>query len=90
MDPATRRITMNMTIKHIVAMLGVGAVVGAVLVAFGLPLTTALLFAFILACPLMMVWMMFGMGGSGMNHGGSVRTSQDQEAKSDGNTHVHS
>ena len=77
---------MNMSIKHIAAMLGVGAVGVAVLFAFGLPLTTALLFAFILACPLMMVWMMFMMGGNGMNHGAN----HDQKAKSDGNTHVHS
>ena len=75
---------MNMSIKHIAAMLGVGAVVAAVLVAFGLPLTTVLPLAFIIACPLMMVWMIFMMGGNGMNHGAN----HDQKAKSDGNTHV--
>jgi len=81
---------MNMTIKHIAAMLGVGAVGAAILVAFGLPLTTALLFAFILACPLMMVWMMFTMGGNGMNHGmGHDQETKDQETKSDDITHVH-
>ena len=73
---------MNMSIKHFAAMLGVGAVVATVLLAFGLPLTTVLLLAFIIACPLMMVGMMFMPRGNGMNH--------DQEKKSDGNTHVHS
>lgn len=80
---------MNMSIKHSAAMLGVAGVGVVVLLAFGLPLTTALSFAFILACPLMMVWMMFGMSGNGMNHGGRGRTNHDQEAKSDGDTHVH-
>lgn len=77
---------MNMSIKHFAAMLGVGAVVTAVLLAFGLPLTTVLLVAFIIACPLMMVGMMLMMGGTGMNHG----SNHDQGTKSDGNTHVHS
>lgn len=80
---------MNMTIKHIGAMLGVGAVVAAVLVAFGLSLTTAVSFAFILACPLMMVWMMFMMGGHRMNHGGTGRMNDDQKARSDDVTRVH-
>lgn len=77
---------MNMSIKHVGAMLGVGAVVAVVLLAFGLPLTTVLLLAFIIACPLMMVAMMLMPGGNGMNHG----MNHDQEKKSDGNTHVHS
>lgn len=81
---------MNMSIKHIAAMLGIGAVVAAVLVAFGLPLATVLPFAFILACPLMMVAMMFMMGGNGMNHGMSHQMKNDEETKSNGNTHVHS
>lgn len=76
---------MNMSIKHIAAMLGVGAVVAAVLVAFGLPLTTVLPIAFIIACPLMMVGMMVMMGRNGMNHGAN----DDQKAKSDDVTHVH-
>ena len=80
---------MNISIKHIATMLGVGAVVAAVLVAFGLPLTTVLPFAFILACPLMMVAMMFMMGGDGMNHGMNPGKSNDQETTSDGNAHVH-
>lgn len=73
---------MRMSIKHIAMMLGVGAVVVAVLAAFGMPLTTALFVALIAACPLMMFMM---MGGNGMNHG----MNHDQETKTDGNAHVH-
>ena len=69
---------MKMSTKHIAVMLGLGAVVVAVMAAFGLPLTTALFIALIVACPLMMFMM---MGGNRMNH--------DQETKSDGNAHVH-
>ena len=73
---------MKMSTKHIAVMLGLGAVVVAVMAAFGLPLTTALFIALIVACPLMMFMMMFMMmGGNRMNH--------DQETKSDGNAHVH-
>lgn len=73
---------MNVSTKHIVGMLGVAAVLMAVLAAVGLPITTVLLLAFILACPLMMVAMMMLMGGNGMNHG--MDTLHDDE------THAHS
>lgn len=59
---------MNMSIKHIVVMSGVGAALMAVLVAVGLPLTTVLPLAFILACPLMVLAMMLMMGGNGMDN----------------------
>jgi Flp pilus assembly protein TadB len=44
--------------------LAAGAVVAAVLIAVGAPLTSLLPFVFVLACPLMMVFMMRGMAGS--------------------------
>lgn len=39
------------------------AAVAAVLIAFGAPLASLLPFAIVLACPLMMIVMMRGMGG---------------------------
>ena len=41
------------------------AAVAAVLVAFGVPFATFLPFVILLACPLMMIVMMRGMGGMG-------------------------
>ena len=40
------------------------AAIGAVLVALGAPMASFLPFVLILACPLMMVFMMKGMGGA--------------------------
>ena len=49
------------------------AVVAAVLIAVGAPLTTLLPFAFVLVCPIMMFMMMRGMSGGmrGGMHGGN-------------------
>ncbi len=52
-------------------MLG-AAVVAALLIAFGAPLASLLPFALVLACPLMMIFMMKGM--SGMHGGGEDHT----------------
>lgn len=55
-------------------LLGAAAIFGVLLVA-GLPVGTALTYGVLLACPLMMVWMMFGMNGDGHGgHGGSDTT----------------
>jgi len=51
----------------------VAAVVAAVLIAAGVPLASILPFVVLLACPLMMIVMMRGMGGmhgGGENHTG--------------------
>ena len=72
---------MNMSVKHLGGMLGIAAVVALVLAAAGVPWTTILPFAFILACPLMMIGMMLMMGGMGMSH--------DQRDKTDDHAHVH-
>ena len=48
------------------------AVVAALLIAFGAPLASLLPFAIVLACPLMMVFMMKGMAG--MHGGGEDHT----------------
>lgn len=44
--------------------LAAGAVVAAVLIAVGAPLTSLLPFVLVLACPLMMIFMMRGMAGT--------------------------
>ena len=50
--------------NRMVPYLFVAAALAAVLVAFGLPFASLLPFAVVLACPLMMVFMMRGMAGS--------------------------
>ena len=64
--------------KHLKYMLLVGGGLFAVLLVAGVPLSTALSYAVLLACPLMMVGMMFMMGhgngssghaGCGHDHG---------------------
>lgn len=50
-----------------------GAVIAMVLAALGVPLTALIPFAVLLACPLMMILMMRGMGGmhgQGEDHSG--------------------
>lgn len=53
--------------NHLKHMLFVGAGVFGVLLLLGVPLTSALLFAVVLACPLMMLTM-GGHGGAGHDH----------------------
>jgi hypothetical protein len=57
--------------NHLLGMLGIGALVLVVLLATGSSFRTALPFAFLLACPLMMGGMMFMMmrGGNGNQQG---------------------
>jgi choline-glycine betaine transporter len=54
--------------NRLVPWLVAAAAVAALLVAFGAPLASVLPFAIVLACPLMMVFMMRGMAGM---HGSS-------------------
>ena len=63
--------------NHLLQMLGIGAVVLVALLATGTSFRTALPFAILLACPLMMGGMMFMMmrGGNGQKQG-SDTTSQ--------------
>jgi hypothetical protein len=61
-----------MSSKYFPYLIGAAAV-AAVLIAFGAPLASLLPFAIVLACPLMMIFMMKGMGGmhgSGEDHTG--------------------
>ena len=51
------------------------AAAAAVLIAAGVPLAAFLPFVFLLVCPLMMVFMMRGMGGM---HGGEDHTGQSR------------
>jgi hypothetical protein len=53
---------------HLTQMLYVAAGLFAVLVLTGVPLGTALTYGVLLACPLMMVWMLILMGGQGHGH----------------------
>ncbi len=58
------------------------AVVAAVLIAVGAPLTTLLPFAFVLVCPIMMFMMMRGMSGGmrgGMRGGNEDHTGRGCE-----------
>lgn len=60
--------------KHLAQMAIAGAIVLAGLVAFGVSPTAALPYAFLLACPVMMIWMMTtmshnsGTGRAGCGH----------------------
>ncbi len=65
--------------NHLLGMLGIGAVVLVVLLATGSSLRTALPFAALLACPLMMVGMMYMMmrGGNGQQHGNDTTNQPD-------------
>jgi hypothetical protein len=56
--------------SHLKHMLIGGAVLLVGMVAFGVPLAAALLYAMLLACPLMMTWMVFSMSGSQRQGGG--------------------
>lgn len=57
------------TKRHLTYMLIAAGAVLLGLWAFGLSPAAALPYALFLACPLMMVFMMFGMNHSGMGHG---------------------
>jgi hypothetical protein len=59
--------------NHLTHMLFGGAGILALLLFEGVPLGTALTFAFVLACPLMMVAMMFMMNRGNDGHGGGGR-----------------
>lgn len=80
--------------NHLKYMLLVGAGAFGVLLLVGVPLTSALLLAVVLACPLMMFTMMFTMGGHD-GHGGaghdhtSRRSNQPGEPIERPNQHQH-
>lgn len=67
-----------MGMKHVTSMLGGGAVVLAVLWLAGVPLATALPYALLLACPLMMIAMMRSMNG-GNSHSSPGKRQDDAE-----------
>jgi len=63
---------------HLLWMLGIGGVVLVVLLGTGRPLGEALPLALFLACPLMMIGMMFMMrGGNGQQHGNEATGHRD-------------
>jgi hypothetical protein len=75
--------------NHLLGMLGIGAVVLVVLLATGSSLRTALPFAFLLACPLMMGGMMFMMmrGGNGHQQGNDAPNRGDRTGATDSGNH---
>ena len=67
--------------NHLLGMLGIGAVVLVVLLGTGRSLQQALPLALFLACPLMMVGMMFMMrGNNGQQQGNDTNQRRDQDA----------
>lgn len=72
------------TKRHLTYMIITGAAVLVGLWAFGVSLSAALLYAFLLVCPLMMVFMMRGMDHGGMDHGGMNHGGMNHGAPDDG------
>jgi hypothetical protein len=72
--------------NHLLGMLGIGALVLVVLLATGSSLRTALPFAVLLACPLMMGGMMFMMmrGGNGSKQSNDVNNRRGPTDDTDG------
>ena len=67
--------------SHLLGMLGIGAVVLVVLLGTGRSLQQALPLALFLACPLMMVGMMFMMrGNNGQQQGNDATGQRDHDA----------
>ena len=77
--------------KHIKYMLLGAAALFGVLLAVGVPLQSAMLFAVLLACPLMMVFMMGGHGGHGASSDerAPLAGRQDEQDSSTGHSQHH-
>ena len=70
--------------SHLFGMLGIGALVLVVLLGTGRSFQQALPLALALACPLMMVGMMFMMrGGNGQQHGNDAPDQRDHNDATD-------
>lgn len=70
--------------SHLLGMLGIGALVLVVLLGTGRSFQDALLLAAVLACPLMMIGMMFMMrGGNGQQHGNDAPDHHDTRDRHD-------
>lgn len=71
--------------SHLLGMVAIAAVVLVVLLGSGRSLQQALPYAIFLACPLMMIGMMFMMrGGSGQPHGNDVNDANEHRNHNDG------
>ena len=77
--------------NHLKYMLLGGAALFVASLAFGVPLQSALLFAVVLACPLMMIFMMGGHGdhGASGNERGPLGDRQDERDDSAGHGRHH-
>ncbi|HEX2905208.1 MAG TPA: DUF2933 domain-containing protein [Jatrophihabitans sp.] len=74
--------------KHLKYMLLIGGGLFAVLLVAGVPLSAALSYALLLACPLMMVWMMLSMPShDGSEHSGHEPDSETRSGRGASNTH---
>jgi hypothetical protein len=78
------------TKRHFTYMLVAGVAVLGGLWAFGVSLSTAIPYAFLLACPLMMVFMMRGMDHGSMGHGSMGHGAPAKGAPADGHQHAAS
>ena len=74
--------------NHMKHMLIGGAGLLAVLLTFGVPLSSALPYAVFLACPLMMLMMMRSMGGGGGHGGGGHDHGPDQSPVPEPGEHI--
>ena len=74
--------------NHMKHMLIGGAGLLAVLLAIGVPLSSALPYAVLLACPLMMLMMMRSMGGGGGHGGGGHDHGPDQSPVPEPGEHI--
>ncbi len=75
-------------LSHMKYMLLGGAGLAAVALLFGVPLQSALLLGVLLACPLMMVFMLGGHGG-GHDHGRNDRKDSQAPQDDDHSAHTH-
>ena len=75
-------------LSHVKYMLFGGAGVMVVALLFGVPLQSALFYGVVLACPLMMVFMMRGGHGGGHDHG-QASDPKDRETQRPDQTPAH-
>ncbi len=75
-------------LSHMKYMILGGAGLVGVALLFGVPLQSALFLGIVLACPLMMIFMMGGHGG-GHDHGQTDRKDSETQQPDEHGTHTH-
>lgn len=75
-------------LRHVGVMLGAAAAGFGVLILFGVPSGAALRYSLLLACPLMMVWMMLSMPShDGSEHSGHEPGDETRSGRGASNHH---